>query len=261
MIGIKVNDMAEGGDIQRDTAMPLYHQIFLALCDDIYAGTIPYGAMVPTERELVARFGVSRITARRSLQELADADLVERKRRVGTRVIHRVRPEGVEVTPEHAIDSLIAFGRDTKVELLDYHLKPATADVAAALEIAIGEPVIHALRRRHMRGEPIGLIESQVPAEFGAELTRQRLGTTPLLELLRGAGYTIGDGQQLISAIAAGPALVSQLRIEPRAPIIRIERIIRTLAGRCLARTAAHYRGDRYRLALDMRAVPHPQTL
>jgi GntR family transcriptional regulator len=246
--------------IQRDDAIPLYHQIFLALRDDILSGALPYGAAVPTERDLTQRFGVSRITARRAMQALAEAGLVERRRRIGTRVIHRARPLGIEVTPEHAVDSLIAFGRDTKVELLDFRIGPAGADIAAALEVGEDSEVIHAVRRRFLRGEPIGVIESQVPVAFGAGLTAQRLATTPLLELLRNAGHAIGDGQQLISAIAAGPALAAQLQIEPRAPIIRIERISRDLSGRCISRTAAHYRGDRYRLALDMRAVPHPLT-
>lgn len=250
--------MTELTDIQRDAAIPLYHQIFLALRDDIYGGVLPYGASVPTEHELAARFGVSRITARRSLQELASANLVERKRRVGTRVSHKPRHEAIEVTPEDAVDSLIAFGRDTKVDLLDYAIEAATADVAASLEIGQGEPVIRAVRLRLLGGEVIGLVESHVPQEFGKSLTRQRLRTTPLLELLRAAGYEIGDGQQLISAIAAGPALAAQLRVEPRAPIIRIERTIRAQGSRCIARTAACYRGDRYRLALDMQAVPHP---
>ena len=247
-------------DIQRDDAIPLYHQIFLALRDDILAGTLTYGAMIPTELELADRFAVSRITARRAVQELSDAGLVERRRRVGTRVIHNARPEGIEVTPEHAVDSLIAFGRDTRVELLDYSIGPAGTEIAASLEIGPETEIVSALRLRFMRGEPIGLIESQVPVEFGASLTPQRLATTPLLELLRSAGQIIGDGQQLISAIAANPRLAAHLRTESRAPIIRIERVSRNLSGRCIARTAAHYRGDRYRLALDMHAVPHPLT-
>src|SRR5579871_3761824 len=75
--------MGSDAQIQRNDAIPLYHQIYLALRDQIYSGALGYGARAPTEHELAEQFGVSRITARRSLKELADNDLVERRRRTG----------------------------------------------------------------------------------------------------------------------------------------------------------------------------------
>lgn len=216
--------------------------------------------MAPTEHELAERFGVSRITARRSLQELAENQLVERRRRVGTRVIYRGTAPAIEMTPDQTLDSLIAFGRDTEVRVIDYGIEPASAEIAGTFDVAVGEPMIHAIRLRSLRGEPLGLIESYVPETMGQSLTRERLSATPLLELLRGAGHVVGDGQQLVSAIGAGPALAARLEVEPRAPILRIERITRTVGGAPLARTIAQYRSDRYRLALDMHGAPRPIT-
>ena len=246
--------------VQRDNAIPLYHQIYLALRDEISSGELPYDSMAPTEYELAERFGVSRITARRSLRELAENLFVERRRRIGTRVIYRASRPAVEMTPDQALDSLIAFGRDTDVRVIDYAVEPASVGVAAALGVAPGQSMIRALRLRLLRGEPLGVIESYVPETMGATLSRERLSGTPLLELLRSAGHIVGDGQQLVSAIGAGPGLASQLAVESRAPILRIERITRTVDGAPLARTIAHYRSDRYRLALDIHGSPRPIT-
>lgn len=46
----------------------------------------PPGAMIPTEEDLAAEFGVARATVNRALRELASGGVLERKRKSGTRV-------------------------------------------------------------------------------------------------------------------------------------------------------------------------------
>lgn len=250
--------MIPNPSIRRDDAIPLYHQIYLSLRDEILSGALPTGAMVPTEHDLAARFAVSRITARRALDELAANQLVERKRRIGTRVIFaRVTPP-IEASADQAVESLIAFGRDTHVRVIAFSREEPTPDMIASLGLASDEDVIRALRLRSLGDKPLGVIESFVPASIAGDISRKALMTTPLLELLRGAGHVFGAGSQTISAVAAGPELAELLETEARAPIIRIERLLRSVQGKGLARTIAQYRGDRYRLNLDLAATPHP---
>ena len=65
---------------------PLYHQIYLVLRDKIVDGVFGANDIVPGEQEVVRQFGVSRITAKRALDELAASGLVVRERGRGTRV-------------------------------------------------------------------------------------------------------------------------------------------------------------------------------
>ena len=65
-------DMAS---VDRLQATPLYHQIFMQLREEITSGSRAFGSRMPTEEELSENFGVSRITARRALAELADTQL------------------------------------------------------------------------------------------------------------------------------------------------------------------------------------------
>src|SRR3546814_20793235 len=62
--------------------------------------------LLPTEQELSAQFGVSRITARRALDELAAQDFVERKRRVGTTVAFRSPAKPFQGDIDQAVESL-----------------------------------------------------------------------------------------------------------------------------------------------------------
>jgi GntR family transcriptional regulator len=241
--------------LRRDDAIPLYHQIFCALRDEILSGRRPQGSALPTEHELAAANGVSRITARRALDELAQHQLVERRRRIGTRVSFRAPAAPIEANVHQAIESLIAFGRDTRVQVIAVEEVAASPDIAERLRLAPEAPVVRALRVRYRGDEAIGAIESHVPAAFGRALTHDSLARAPLLELLRGAGHVIGSGRQVIAAFSADPALAALLGIEPRAAVIRIERLLESTGGEPLLLTTASYRGDRYRLSLDLQGV------
>lgn len=244
------------GKVQREAALPLYHQLYTALRDEILSGALPYGSNVPTEFELSERFGVSRITARRAMQELTASGLVERRRRVGTRVIHKMDRPAED--PMRTIDSLIAFGRETVVKVIEYGRIPAPADAAAALELAPGSEIVRAVRIRSTAEEPLGVIESVLPAAAADLVSAERLTEAPLLEILQAGGQPIVGGQQVISAVGASLAVAQQLGLEPQAPVLRVERLLRTAGNKPVARTIAQYRGDRYRLGLALEAVPYP---
>lgn len=64
--------------------MTLYRQIVAELLDGLEAGRVRAGERLPSEHELARRFGVSRITAKRALDELAAAGRAERVRGRGT---------------------------------------------------------------------------------------------------------------------------------------------------------------------------------
>lgn len=238
--------------MMRADAVPLYHQIFLALRDEIVSGRTPFGSSMPTEFELAAKYSVSRITARRALFELADKGFVDRKRRTGTRVVFQSPTAPIEANLEHAVEALVAFGRNTRVRVLHLQEQPADAEIAGTLRIPEGSPILCAERIRYLYGEPLGHVVSHVPKPFALQVTRTALETTPILELLRDGGFKIGGGRQTVSALAAEPSLAAALQLEPRAVILRIERVVSDLDEVPLLRTIAQYRADRYRVSVDL---------
>lgn len=238
--------------IARATAIPLYHQIYLTLRDEIISGARPFGAAVPTEMELAEAYGVSRITARRALDELAHAGFVERRRRLGTHVTFRAPAQPIESDIDQAVESLIAFGQNTRVTVLEVGAIPAPADIAAKLGLAAGEPVVRAIRLRSGKAGPLGLIVSHMRDDPGIAITAERLTDTPILSLLVEAGVGIGGAVQTIGATIADPLMASRLQCEPRDPILHIERLVEDRQGRMVLMTNAYYRADRYRITIDM---------
>jgi GntR family transcriptional regulator len=246
--------------IARGDAVPLYHQIFLTLRDEILSGGRAEGTMLPTEHELAETFAVSRITARRALDELAESGLVERRRRVGTRVIYRSSTRPLEANLEHAVESLVAFGRDTEVKVVFIGEQAADAETATALGLVEGASVLRGIRLRSLQEEPLGQTISDVPIEFAEGITEEALARTPMLALLRERGHRILGGRQTISAQTADPLLAARLGIEPRAAVLRIERVVTGAGGVAVLRTVATYRADRYRISLDLSRGGEPQV-
>jgi GntR family transcriptional regulator len=246
--------------VSRSDAVPLYHQIFLALRDQIMHGQLTFGSPVPTELELVAHHGVSRITARRALHELAASGLVERKRRVGTRVVYRTSAVPLEANVDQAVESLIAFGRNTPVKVLDIVEEVAPRLVADALERPADSMMLRGRRIRHLDRQPLGLVTSWVPVDLGVKMTKEGLTKQPILDLLREAGFVPGSGRQTISARHADPETAALLKLEPRAALLRVERVVADMKGAAVLYTIADYRADRYRLSLDLHGVTKPQV-
>lgn len=246
--------MASGGGIVLDRAgaVPLYHQIYLSLRDEILCGQRPFGSVLPTEQELSAIYDVSRITARRVLNDLADQHYVERRRRIGTRVIFKSPAKPIEANIDQAVDSLMALGEGTTVNVVSVEKRPATDIIANALGIDEGVEVIRAVRVRCLEGIPIGYIVSYVRGELESVISEATLPRAPLLKLLDEAGFHAERAEQTIGAMLADPSLVEALNVEPLSAILRITRTVYDRENRPFLRTYAHYRSDRFHIRLDL---------
>ncbi|MHB9878538.1 GntR family transcriptional regulator [Pacificimonas sp. ICDLI1SI03] len=236
----------------RAGAIPLYHQIYVGLRDEIVRGIRAHGTSLPTEMELAKNEGVSRITARRALDELAAGGFVERRRRHGTRVTYRTPNTLVESDIDQAVESLIAFGQNTKVKVLEVALVAAGAALATQLGVKEGDQLIRAVRLRFSKGGPLGLIVSHMRSDLGIEVTPERLMKAPILSLLVDAGLGIGGAVQTIEATVAESDMAELLECEPLDPILIIERQVEDGQQRPVLVTRASYRADRYRITLDM---------
>jgi GntR family transcriptional regulator len=237
--------------------MPLYHQIYLLLRAKIRSGQLAAGAFLPGEQELARLFHVSRITVKRSLNELASDGLVTRHRGLGT-VISSVAPlpvvKGSFATLLH---SLQVMGLETDVELLDVVDVEADTNVAQQLALPPGSTVQRATRRRKIEGEPFSHLVSFVPAAIAKRYSIEALATVPLLTLLERANAAAHSAEQWITAVAADPQIAAALGVEPAAALLRIERVMRSVRNAPVQLIYGHYRPDRFQYHLQTHRRRH----
>ena len=177
-----------------------YARVKQYLKRELAQGRWPPGALMPSEADLVARFGVSRMTVNRALRELQSEGLVRREQGVGT-----------FAAPLHRVSSTLTI-RDLHEEIeerghahrADVHLsreEPAGEALAERLGVAPGAPVFHTLIVHHENDVPLQCEDRYVnpacaPDYLGVDFTQ----TTPTHYLLEVA--PLWEAQYSIEASA-----------------------------------------------------------
>lgn len=232
--------------------LPLYYRLETVLREKIEGQEIPSGARLPTEVELMAEYGVSRVTVRQALAAIERDGLILRRWGVGTVVAARPRRGSLKLSG--FIEDLIAMGLKTRARILDFRLVPASERVAEALRVAPGEPVWLLRRVRLADRQPFSHIVAYLPHDIGAKLSRRELATTPLLTLLeRRLGLRLGGAEQVIEATLADGRLAALLGVPVGAPLLAIERTVATADGRPVEYAQVRYRGDRYKYTVQLK--------
>lgn len=237
--------------------IPLYHRIYVILRERIVNGTYRPGETVPPEAELMASFGVSRITAKRALDELAAEGLVERMRGRGTMVTRSGLMQSGGGPIAAGIDGLLAnlslIGEATSVELAEFGYVPAPLAIADDLRIPVGSTVQHAVRVRHLEGRPFSQSTSFVIEQIGRTFTPEELTVIPLIDLMTRSGVTVERVQQSITATLADDVSAARLRVSVGSALLKMRRVFFDTTDRRIDCVEMLYPPDRfeYRMTLE----------
>jgi GntR family transcriptional regulator len=234
--------------INRTSKLPLYQQIYDILRAELARGQWQPGDLIPTETDLMARFGVSRIIVRHALDLLVQDGLIYRQRGKGTFVAHP--------PIEQALTRIISFTDDMRrrgfqpgTSVLSAELIPATPALAEPLRVPVGEELAHIQRLRLADGEPLAVEDSYLIHRHCPGILAHDYASKPLRETLEGVyGVRMARASQTIRAVAVPPALAGALNVKRGAPVLSIERASFSDEGLPLELLRIYYRGDRYAL-------------
>jgi len=247
--------LKDGKSIDERLPTPLYHQIYLILRDKIIGGVYEPQELIPTELEIATLFGVSRITAKRALDDLAADGLVTRQRGRGTQVASRPPALPIKASVEGLLENLLAMGLQTEVKLLDFAYMPAADEVARILGVPAGEMVQRAVRVRRLEAEPFSHLTTFVPAAIGRSFDASDLASTPLLVLLERCGVVLSRAQQTIAACLAEPAVAAALECAIGSALLKITRVVFDQNDRAVELIIGLYRPDRYQYQMNLSRV------
>jgi GntR family transcriptional regulator, histidine utilization repressor len=214
-----------------------YAQVKQYLKGRLAAGDWPPGVLMPSEAELVAQFGVSRMTVNRALRELQGEGLIDRVQGVGTFAaqLHKVSST---LTLRDLHDEIAERGHRHEARVVAQEEMTATEGLAGQLGLTPGAPVFHTLIVHLENGVALQCEDRYVnPACAPAYLAQDFTQTTPTHYLFEAtalwraqysieAGRPTKDEARLLGIAPAEPCLVIVRRTFTTDNAITIARLV-----------------------------------
>lgn len=207
-----------------ETLVPLYRQVSDSLRRAIMAGEVRPGEALPTEDALCASYGVSRITVRRALDELAERHLIVRRRGVGTFVAD-AKASTWSVTLTGFLEEVLSPNRLTLVRTAT--VRPA-ADVLDFARLPADTRLVLFEGTNHVAdGGPLVHLHYYFPTWIGARLTGAMLsGSAHVIRVVeRVGGVELDHAEQLVLPTIASGRIARQLRVRSGTPVLRAIRV------------------------------------
>jgi DNA-binding GntR family transcriptional regulator len=237
--------------VDRDSPVPLYHQVAEQLARAIQDGILQPGDPFEKELSLAERLDMSRPTVRRSIGELVSRGLLVRRRGVGTTVAHAAVHRRNELTSLY--DDLAADGRRPATRVLRFGVAEYSKRAALALELDPRTPLVYLERLRLMDGAPIAVLRNWLPPTL-SDLSAGELESSGLYHLLRRRGILPTVAHQNVGGRPASPEERSLLGLGRLDPVLTMTRRVYEAAGTPVEFGDHSYRADRYSFDVTVHA-------
>jgi GntR family transcriptional regulator len=213
--------------------------------------TLAVGEAIPSERQLGADLGVSRLTVRAALDDLVREGYLVRRRGSGTFVAEPKVPKGMTISSFS--DDMRERGLTPGSRTLEFGAVPAGARLGRMLHVSPSEPVLVIKRLRLADGEPMAIELLHVRQSLFPGLTAEDLERSSFYDLLEQRyGIAIAGGSQTVEPTVTNEDESKILAVPLHSPALLFERVTRSQAGDVVEFTSSTYRGDRYRLVSEL---------
>jgi len=234
--------------LDKQSPVPLYHQLANWIEARIADGTYQIGENIPSETRLADDFLLNRNTVRQALASLSQKGLLERQRGKGTLVKRKVL-----LTPIHRLDRITSFVDDFEidgVELDDRQLSKevveASEEIAKKMRLASDHRVICIERLRIADQTPFVLERQFYAYEPFKELLQQKIQGSMYTILVQYFDVDLHHSVQTLKAIMPSEEIAQRLNIGRTIPCMFLESITYDSRNNPVELLYSYYRGDRY---------------
>jgi GntR family transcriptional regulator len=245
---------------------PVFKQIADGLRTAILSGELEPGVRVPSEQELINRYGVARGTVRDAMDLLRAEGLVRTEHGRGSFV--RDRPPVRRLAHDRFarrhrergraayLAELEAEGRRPEVQVLEVGRVKAPDEVAVWLQLAIGADVLIRRRRYLADGEPMELATSYIPWELaeGSPMTESNTGPGGVYARLEDRGHRLKRFSEEVASRMPTSDEVRALLLQPGVPVFRVVRVAYDVDERPVEACDTVMAADRYVLSYELPA-------
>lgn len=227
---------------------PLWSQLYEILEGEILQGVYQTGDKLPSEKELMAKYEVSRVTVRQAMDKLMTAGLISRNRGIGTTVIQN--DSSVSTCFQSSFHGVEEKNNVKDRRIIDVQMIVPPSEVLAYFELKRNTEVLKLTRFTYLENRPVTLYESYLNPVTGLNCTSDLSGS--MYQKLAKCGYKIGAVKERITAAINTPEDNILFQKEGTfATLIRIRK------GYCvdlpIEYTYSKYLAEGYNLEIDLK--------
>jgi GntR family transcriptional regulator len=237
-----------------DFTIPKYYQVKKAIVEKINNEEFKIGEMIPSERELIAMFDVSRITVRKAVEELVQEGYLVKVQGKGTFV--KDDSEGQSLfSITSCTQDIIRLGMVPTRKVLSAELIPADKARIRNLNLFPGDKVFRLQRIYYADGEPINYTTTYLPGKFFRNIEKNDFSTVSLYETIEKIyGVEIVRAKRTIEAVLAHDEIPRYLQVDDGIPLLLFRcttwgivngRVLPIETFKCF------YRSDRFRFYIN----------
>lgn len=230
---------------------PLYDQLVDILAEKIENEYRP-GDLMPSERDLSDRYGLSRTTVRLAMQELERLGLVVRQHGRGTFVADR-SAQTTNLTENYSFtEQMRDLGRVPVTTILEFCEMEADKNLACHMNCKIGDKLFKLKRLRSADGMPLMIERTYLPMRKFMTLKRPILESKPLYQVIEGDYHeTIRVAEEEFYASIARPTDAHLLDIAEGAPVLDLVRTTYNTGNEIVEYTLSVARADQFKYKIS----------
>ena len=235
------------GTLDPNSSLPLYQQLQRSLREAIEKKVLRPEDALPSERQLAADLGVSRITVRKALEGLIDDGLLVSRQGSGNFVCARIEKNFAKLTSFS--EDMRARGRNPHSVWMRKSEGTVTPEEALVLRLSPGTPVFRFHRLRYADDAPLSLEFATIVASSLASLESVE---DSLYDALEKAGSRPVRALQRLRALLLSAEHAKLLKANEGDAGLLVERIGFLRDGRAIEFCQSFYRGDTYDFVAEL---------
>lgn len=244
----------ERGICMEPYKIPKYYQVKRAIVDKIDNDEFEVCQPIPSERELMAMFDVSRITVRKAVEELEQEGYLYKVQGKGTYVKGDQNNQDL-ISITSCTQDVKRLGMTPSRKVLEHVVHPADKKRQRRLNLGEGDKVFSLSRIYYADGEPINYTITHLPCKYFPNLETYDFSQASLYETLEKVyGVRISRAVRTVEAIIARDEISEYLDVEAGVPLLLFQcTTYGEIAGRELPIETfkCFYRSDKFKFYIN----------
>lgn len=204
--------------------VPLYHQLYSSLKRGITSGEIGFGEQMPTEQQLSEALDISRITAKRAMDELANESLIARQRGKGSYVTYKYSPEPVKAPLLGLLENLEDMGKHSLVKVISVEKIVPPASIRSMLGLGDEQEATKIVRTRFNEDGNVFAFYVSWTAPNLKGFTKRKVERQTRLSIIKENKISIAKVEQTLGALNADELVANLLNVANNAALLELRR-------------------------------------